>query len=398
MFFQILLSILLGVCLGTLTGLIPGLHINLVAILLVTIAGKLTGIPLEYTVAIIISMAITHSFLDAIPSIFLGVPDPDKVAVVLPTHRMVFQGEAYQAVMLTVFGSLMSLMICISLVPLFILIFKSLQTVVKGYIGYILVGLTLLLVLQEKKKISAATIFLLSGILGILVLNMPNLNEPLLPLLSGLFGLSTLILGIKTNSKVPEQRITNIELKTFTKYKAVISAVIAGAAGSFLPGMGPSQVAILGSRIFRGLGDKGYVILVGGLNTVNMTLSIAMLYAVNKARNGAIVAISQLIPEVNLKLLMIVCAICLIVAGIATILAIILSRQIAKVICKINYKMISIAIISFIMLLVVIMSGWIGLIIVVTSTSLGILCNYLEVGKNHMMGCLLLPVILFFLS
>src|SRR3989339_1225048 len=109
MFLQLIASIALGICLGTITGLIPGLHINLMAVLLVAISGKITGISLDYIAAIIISMAITHTFLDAIPSIFLGVPDPDKVACVLPTHRMVFEGEAHQAVMLTVFGSLRSI-------------------------------------------------------------------------------------------------------------------------------------------------------------------------------------------------------------------------------------------------------------------------------------------------
>lgn len=397
MFIEVITAIVIGVFLGTITGLIPGLHINLAAVLLVALAGKLTGIWLEYIVVVIISMAITHTFLDTIPSIFLGVPDPDKVAVVQPTHRMAFKGEAYQAVMLTVFGSLMSLIACVSLVPLFILIFKSLQTAVNGYIGFILLGLAILLIMQEKKKISAAAVFLLSGITGYLVLNMPNLKEPLLPLLSGLFGISTLILGIKADSKIPEQKITDIELGTLTKVKSVASAVAAGAVGSFLPGMGPSQIAILGSRLFRGLGDKGYIILVGGLSTVNMTLSVAMLYAVSKARNGAIAAVSQLIPEIKLGLLMIVCVACLTAAGIATILTITLSRKISKAICKVNYKAISISIISFIAILITIMCGWIGLVIVITTTAIGISCNYMEVGKNHLMGCLLVPVILYFL-
>ena len=397
MFLQLIASIALGICLGTITGLIPGLHINLMAVLLVAISGKITGISLDYIAAIIISMAITHTFLDAIPSIFLGVPDPDKVACVLPTHRMVFEGEAHQAVMLTVFGSLMSLIACISLVPVFILIFRSLNTVVKGYIGWILLGLTVLLIFSEKKKINALFIFLLSGALGYLTLNMPTLKEPMLPLLSGLFGLSTLILGIKTDSKVPEQRITNIDSCRSIKCKAVISAVVAGAAGSFLPGMGPSQVAILGSKIFKGLGDKGYIILVGGLNTVNMTLSIAMLYAANKARNGAIVAVSQILPEPSINFLLTSCCICLVTSGAAAIIAVILSRRIAKSISKINYKAISLSIILFILLLVIVLSGWLGFAIVITSTAIGILCNYMEIGKNHLMGCLLIPVLLFFL-
>lgn len=397
MILQLLVAVTCGLILGTITGLTPGLHINLVSVLLVALSGKLTGINPESIALIIISMAVTHTFLDTIPSIFLGVPDPEKVAVTLPTHRMVFDGEAHQAVMLTIFGSFISLLLCILLTPAFIITFKAMQTLVAGYIGIILLILALLLIVQEKKKVQAAAIFLLSGLLGHLVLNMPTLREPLLPLLSGLFGISTLILGIESDSKIPEQRITGINLSRPIKCKALASSVIAGAMGSFLPGMGPSQIAILGAKLFKGLGDKGYIILVGGLNTVNMTLSIAMLYAANKARNGAIVAASQLIPYLSLRLLLILISSCLIAAGISTILVITLSRRISKVICKVNYKKVSITLILFILILVTMLSGGIGLIVLATSTALGVTCNYLEVGKNHMMGCLLIPVILFFL-
>ncbi len=397
MFLATLLAASIGIMIGTVTGLTPGVHINLASILIVAAASKIANINPEYAVATIISMAITHTFLDTIPSVYLGVPDPEKVAVVLPTHKMVFEGKAYEAVMLTIFGSFISLIVCMILIPAFIVSFKYLQELIKPYLGWLLLALTAMLILHEKKKVPATTIFLLSGTLGILTLNLPNLNEPLLPLLSGLFGLSTLILGVKDDSKLPKQELNNMDLDARIKYKSIACAVLAGAAGSFLPGIGPSQVAILGSSAFRNLGNKGYIIIVGGLNTVNMALSIAMLYSVNKARNGAIVAISQLINGLNLKLFLTLCSICLFAAGISTMLTIILSRKITKLIPKVNYKAISLSIIIFIILLIAIMSGWKGLLIAAISTSLGIYCNYLDIGKNHMMGCLLLPVMLYFL-
>ena len=396
MFLGFLLAILLGVTAGTLTGLIPGLHINLISVLIVSLAGKLTDLKIEYAAATIISMAITHTFLDSIPSVFLGVPDPDKVAVALPMHRMAYEGEAHQAVMLTVFGSLMSILACIITFPVFIELFKWLQDSVKSYTGYVLLILTALLIIQDKSKSKAALVFVASGILGYLTLNLPALEEPLLPLLSGLFGVSTLVLSIKTGSKLPEQKISDIDIQRKPKYKSVASAVIAGAAGSFLPGMGPSQIAILGSRLFRGLGEKGYIILVGGLNTANMALSIAMLYSVNKARNGAIVALSQ-ITSIDFKQTVLLYTIGLIASGIATLEAIALSRKAANTITKLDPKKINLAIIAFIAILATVFSGWIGIIVLVTATALGITCNYLEVGKNHLMGCLLIPVMIYFL-
>ncbi len=398
MFLQTIAAIAIGIVLGTITGLTPGLHINLVAVLIVSLAAKITSIAPEHAALAIISMAITHTFLDTIPSVFLGVPDPDKVAVVLPAHRLVFKGKGYEAVLLTVFGSFASLVASIAAIPLFVIIFKHLQDLVKGYIGAILIALTLLLIINEKKRLRATAIFALSGALGVIVLDMPLLKEPLLPMLSGLFGVSTLLIGINADSAIPLQKQTHMQVDNKTKYKSIASAITAGAAGSFLPGMGPSQIAILGAKLFRGLGDKGYVILVGGLNTVNMALSIAMLYAANKARNGAIVAVSQVMPTFSRTFFLIASATCLVAAGVSTILTILLSRKVSKHISKVNYKTLSISIIAIILLVVALMSGWLGLIVLITSTALGIACNEMETAKNHMMGCLLVPVILFFLA
>ncbi|MDP2908814.1 MAG: tripartite tricarboxylate transporter permease, partial [Nanoarchaeota archaeon] len=121
MFFEILLAILVGCFFGIFTGLIPGVHINLVSLIVVTAAPVL----LQYTspvvlAVVIISMAITHTFLDNIPSIFLGAPEDDTVLSVLPGHRLLLQGKGFEAVMLTVFGSLCALGMAVALVPVII--------------------------------------------------------------------------------------------------------------------------------------------------------------------------------------------------------------------------------------------------------------------------------------
>ncbi len=398
MFLELLTSVLAGFLIGIITGLTPGLHINLASVMIVSIASKTNTIKPEYAAVAILSMAITHTFLDTIPSVFLGVPDPEKVAVMLPTHRMVSEGKGYEAATLTIFGSFASLIVCMAAMPAFIALFRIIQDLVKNYIGLILIALTAVLIIYEKKKINAIAIFLLSGALGYIVLNTSLLNEPLLPMLSGLFGISGLIVGVMTDSKITKQKITESCASWTIKIKATICAVIVGAAGSFLPGIGPSQIAILGSRAFRNLGDKGYIILVGGLNTVNMALSIAMLYAADKARNGAIVAISQIINGIDMQFLLILCATCLIAAGLSTVLTMIFAKKLSGAISKLNYKTISIGIMIFIIFLVALLSGWFGMIVLFTATALGLACNELDTAKNHMMGCLLIPVIIFFLK
>jgi len=130
MIWQLLLAIMIGILCGIVTGLTPGIHINLVSVLIVS----LSSIFLEYTSAlflatIIISMGVTHTFLDSIPSIFLGAPDSDTVMAVLPGHKLLFQGLGWDAVRLTVIGSLLCLLLCIAIIPWLVLVFPLLCSI-----------------------------------------------------------------------------------------------------------------------------------------------------------------------------------------------------------------------------------------------------------------------------
>lgn len=399
MILNLLLAILIGTTLGIFTGLIPGIHINLVSILILT----LSPIFLNYTSPlilsiIIISMAITHTFLDTIPSIFLGAPEEDTALSVLPGHKLLLQGKGYEAVMLTIVGSLASIILALSLAPILLKGISIAYPIVKVYIGYIILATVIFLILKEKtSKLWALSIFLISGILGLTVLNLQTLKEPLFPLLSGLFGTSMLFLSYNQNTKIPEQKISEININQKTGIKAVFSSVIAGILCSFMPGLGPAQAAIIASQFTRKLGNKGFLILVGGLNTVNMVVSFITLYILNKSRNGAILTVSKIIETFSLNHLIIFLACSLTVAGLATILAINITKIFSKLITKINYKYLCISIISLIFLLVSIISGFLGLLVLITATFTGIIPQIKGIGRNHMMGCLLLPVMLYFL-
>src|SRR3989338_9071935 len=110
MLLEIIIPLLLGIVAGTFTGLTPGVHINLVAVLLLTLSTKI-NLPIFSIVVFIISMATTHTFLDFIPSVFLGAPDPSTVLTVLPGHRYLIKGKGFEAVMLSIYGSITGLLL-----------------------------------------------------------------------------------------------------------------------------------------------------------------------------------------------------------------------------------------------------------------------------------------------
>jgi len=298
MIISIILAILLGCLVGTITGLIPGLHINLVAALVVSISTLL----LSYTAPLILiifiaSMSILHTFTNVIPSIYLGAPEEGTALSVLPGHKMLLAGKGYAAVKLTVIGSLIGLIAIITLIPLFLISIPKIYPFIQEYIALILIITSIILILKEKKsKVWASTMFFMAGILGIISLNL-KLEQPLLPLLSGLFGTSTLTLSLKEKTKIPRQRITKTKIKTKELFKSITSGVIASTICGILPGIGSAQAAIIASSISKKWTIKTWLILIGAIDTIVMVIGFVALYTINKTRNGSVVAISKLITN-----------------------------------------------------------------------------------------------------
>jgi len=397
--FEILIAISAGVLAGIFTGLFPGVHINLVAILVLSSSAFLLRYFSPLSLALfIVAMSITHTFLDSIPSIFLGAPDAGMELSVLPGHKLLLEGRGYEAVFLTVVGSFFSVITCLSLTPLLIFLMKYGYPLVEPYIAYILIFFSVLLIYREtKSRFWASIAYLLSGVFGIAVLTMPNLEQPLFPMLSGLFGISILTVSLMKKTKIPTQRITYPKLSI----KEVLSYLGLGFFASLLvgtmPGLGSSQAAIISSSIKKKNKPENFLIMIGSINTIVMIVSFVALYSIDKARNGSVVIISQILEEFSLGHMVLFLAVSLIVAGMAAFMALKFSRIFSKFMDKANYNILCICVILFIIILVILITGLLGLLVLIVSSLLGITFSLIGIGKNHLMGCLLLPVILFFL-
>ena len=399
-FITTIVAIILGVLSGIVTGLIPGIHVNLIAVILISFSPILLPITAPINLAIyIISLAITHSFLDSIPSIYLGAPDAGQELNVLPGHRLLHQGEGHNAITYTLIGSLGCLLLGILLFPVFIVSMEKIYPLVKGSIGYILTLIMIFMIGKDKgKRMKSLVAFLLAGCLGLIVFSIPNLKQPLFPMLSGLFGFSILLTSLLQNSKIPIQDLTKpltISNKNITKSVSAASGV--GFIAAFLPGFGSSQAAIVATNIVGDIGDEGFLSLVGGINTANMLISIGTAYVLDKARNGAIVTVKALMGGVGYQEMLVFLGVALVVGGVATYLALNISKGFAKFIVKVNYSYIVWGILGFITILTFYFDGILGLVILFTATAIGLSASTWKVGKNHLMGCLILPVILYFI-
>lgn len=392
---ELLLAILIGCLAGTFTGLTPGIHVNLIAVILLSSAPfLLEHVTLEAMIIFIVSMSITHTFVNTIPSIFLGAPDPGTALSVLPGHRMLLNGEGFEAVKLTIIGSLLGLILSFSLYLGFEKILVNIYPLLQSYIGELLFVVSLFIIFGNDKPFSSTLVYVLAGLLGLAVLN-SRMENSLFPLLSGLFGVSTLLFSLKEKNSVPEQKITD---KTdFDIKKGVLSGFLGTLSGfitAVLPGLGSSTAAAISSSLKKDSDTKNFLVMIGSISTVNFFMSIAALNVIGKARNGAIIAIMELNKEPSVMLLLFGA---MISGGISVFVALRVAKKFLLLMKKINYDILAKSIIFLLLILTFFLSGFTGFFALIVATALGLYANFKGVPRNTMMACIMIPVMSYFL-
>lgn len=387
MLVEIIISLFIGILIGIFTGLIPGIHINLIGAFIITLISSFYLNPI-YAIVFIVSLAVTHTFIDFIPSIFLGCPDTDTELSVLPGHELLKLKRGYEAIYLSNIGSIIAIILTgIILIPSLFLIEKF-YSAIFSFIPYILIFISIILILTEKKKWSALFVFLLTGVLGITASTL-TLNQPLLPLLTGLFGVSGIIISLKNNVNIPSQIITKPRVRIA---KPILSALIGAPLCSFLPGVGSGQAAIIGNTIIRN-SRKQFIVLLGIVNTLVMTFSFISLFILSKTRTGAAASIKEIIGTLNTNHFILIIITVLISGIVAYFLTLFLAKYFALKLKNINYRKLSLITLAILFIVVFIISGFLGIIILIISSLTGIYSIELNVRRSNMMGVLILGTI-----
>jgi putative membrane protein len=252
-----------------------------------------------------------------------------------------------------------------------------------------------------KKILTSMLMIFLSGVFGVIVLGSTIVKPQnvLFPVLSGMFGLSTIIISMNERSKVPEQKgDSDLKITKWQLMKSCLLGSVAGIIVGFLPAIGVSQAATMVQYI-GGMGEsRNFLVTLSGINLSNEAFSLISLFLVNNPRSGASVAIQRILTQLTFyDVLLLVGVICF-VSGISAFLTMFLGKRIPKSLAKLNYKYLSLSVIAFVLIMIFILTGFYGLLIAFTSTSIGLLCGFLGVRRSHCMGVLLIPSILFFSS
>lgn len=399
----VVVGCILGILLGTVSGLVPGIHSNTFAGFLAGMSGPmLIFLGTEGLAAAIVSAMVVHTFLDAVPSTFLGVPDPDTVLAALPAHRLCLAGHGAEAIRISGLGSLGGFVISLPLALLFILLLPQFQEFIDWGIGLVILSAAGLLIVYSRAPTWALLIFIVSGVLGVFSMAYSHFSfgvfgvgEVLLPLLTGLFGVPVLLTSIHSAKKIPEQKFDGILLSPKKIFLNCLRGSVAGSIVGWFPGFssGTANALLVLGKNFEKSDAREYLVATSSANTANAILCLAALYAIGRMRSGSMVALAEIdVPP--LTFLLLICGI----ASVAAYLLTIAASYISPWFMRINQPLLAKLVLMFLIAVSLILCGPYGLAILFLATLVGMVPTLVDVPRIFCMGVIMVPVMLFSLD
>jgi TctA family transporter len=513
----VLFFAVLGSLLGMGSGLVPGMHVNTLALLLLAVSTPLLGViafsctgfglrpelaPLLLSV-LIIAASVTHSFVDFLPSLFLGIPDESKVLSVLPAHRLLLAGQGGPALVCAATGSLIGATVALLLaipLQLFMLSAWGCQWAIELVCPYFLVLVAILLIASEARSrklrtfldarlgsvveaaviISAAPVpmdrvpgrisgriikrsmrgfqienqfgrwkvlasahhiganvliegvwsvrrrstlapmlalalFLASGWLGFLAMNVqlpfseiyPGMQQSVLfPLLTGLFGFPSLLLSLRSRPVPHQEGVGEASVSFGDGLKGTIAGFLAG----WLPGISSTTGTVIASLFSRRNdsdmeeGAKRFIVMVSAVGTSSAVFSLIALATLERGRTGALLTVMQVLGLEGLDAVAMPLsadfAVLLLATLVGTVLGYFATLRLGALFARklggVNLLPLNITVLSFILIMVTIFNGVPGLLLLASASALGLLPPLLGIGRVHLTGSMLLPLILFY--
>ena len=376
MFAEVLLFFLAGTALGVVAGLLPGLHPNTVLVITVSLLWFSPDQPSYPVLAFIASISVSNAIVNFIPSIMLGAPEPDSVLSVLPGHRLLMRGRGYEALFLTVTGSVCAVLLTLPALPFVLWFIPIVSGMVHAYMHWLLIAvLATLLIKESRRRTSSLFIFIFTGMAGFMLLSALPSDQVLFPAFTGLFGISIIITSVAQSAALPEQKIRQVRCRWT---RGSLAGWLAGMFVGILPGIGSAQAGVLASRALRGK-QKDFMVALGGIATANMVFTFIALYSLGKTRSGAAWAVSQMVSGITLADVCFIMLISLLTCFTCSIKTLRLGRLFMKRMQSIDYGRLNIAVLAFLIVLLAVFSGLRGILIASVCTIIGLCCGSLGV-------------------
>ncbi|AXG10672.1 tripartite tricarboxylate transporter permease [Haloplanus rubicundus] len=389
---------LLGVALGTCSGLTPGLHANNFALLLASVVPSLPG-PTVALGAAMLAAGVVHTFLDVVPALTLGVPDPATAAVTLPGHRLVLDGRGREALRLSALGSGLAVVVALLVAVPVTRAVEAFYPTLRRHLPVLLAAVGAFLVATEptwRRRLAAvATIGVAAG-LGWLVLDLEPTGPVaaggvLAPLFAGLFGAPVLIEAL-SGEGVPPQADPTVTLDPRTVLGTASAGAGAGALVGYLPGVSAAVGTVLVLPAVPGKsGARGFLVASSGANTANTVFALFALLALGTPRTGVMVAMDRADTVASAGVLL--GTVCLAAAaGFALVVSV--GDAYLRTVGRLDYARVCLATGGLLVVLAYLFAGSLGLAIFALAAVVGLLPPVLGVRRVHLMAVLVPAIVL----
>ncbi len=386
-----------GVALGSVSGLVPGLHANNFALLLAAFAPAMPG-PARYVGAAMLAAGVVHTFLDIVPALALGVPDPAMAATALPGHRLVLQGQGREALRLSALGSGLAVAFAVPLALPVTALMEGAYPTIRSHLPLVLGSVVALLLVTEQtwlSRVGAALAVGTSGVLGLLTLDIPAAGvlpagSMLAPLFAGLFGAPVLVEALGGEGVPPQASPTITTSRRFVGWVALVGT-LAGAVVGYLPGISSAIAATGALVVLPQRGPRPFVVATSGVNTANTVFALFALVTLGSPRTGVLVALDNTGAPLTLGLYL--CAVA-IAAAIGFVLVLALGDRYLAVVGNANNTYLSVGVLGLLCLLVIGLTGAVGLGVFGVSAVVGLVPARFGARRANLMGVLLVPLAL----
>lgn len=413
---------ILGTIVASFISVIPALHVYNVAGLILILSIKFKNlIPTEYLPAFMMAMIVTYSFLNTIPSVFLGAPDDSAVFIVLPGQKYMLESRGFEAVSIISIGGLAGILLLVITTPVAFYLFPKVVRILSPHMFWILALILIYMIMSEWPKgmeraktrlgnfwdawkgLSAGILtIILSGFLGIIIFNKSLLPldisfQNIMPAFVGLFATPWLITNILAKVEIPSQYISNsVELNRNLIIRGGIAGFLGGMFAALFPVVTGGIGGLLAGHATAQRDERIFILSQGVSKTVYYVGAFLLFFvpSLNITRGGLAWMISPLYSPHTINDYWLAISAMLISAGLAFIITLYYSKIIIKLIEKINYTSISWFVLFLLVIIVFALTGFMGLFIMIVSTAIGLIPVLFNSRRMNCMGILLIPIIL----
>ena len=423
-YFTVLLAVLAGTAIACVLGLLPGLHIyNVMGVLVLGVLGLAKAgidVPPEVYIPAMTGMVVGWSVVNTIPAVLLGTPDESALFTVLHGQKYLMSGRGFEGTMITAVGGLAGAWFLLAVVaPCAPVYLPVAQQVLKGHMHWVLWIIITFMLMSEwpkggnrgragwakfydawKTLLAGLATFLLSGLLGFILLTASPVShevafQNIMPAFVGLFAVPWCLLNMISAADVPPQRLAkSLDLDGDVILRSVWSGGLGGGIAAYFPivtgGVGGMLAghacAQREERVFiMGQGVSKFIYYVGAF-------MLMFVPGLNLTRGGGAWMVKTLYVPAGISDYYLVLGSIAVSAGLSYLAMEPLTRLTVRFVSRFNYRHVSTVALAVIVLMVLLMTGWIGLFIAAVGTGIGLLPVLFGSRRLNCLGILLLPI------